>query len=75
MVLDVSDRTRSDLCHNGASTGDKDAPEFFCNSPGAIYERVSSLSAVCLEQFVYIHMFARRRSRCRLCFIYEHSLL
>jgi len=75
MVLDISGRTRNDLCHNGTGTGDKDAPEFLCNSLGTIYEPVSSLSAICLEQFVDIHMFARRCSRCRLCFIYEHSLL
>jgi len=69
MVLDISDRTRSDLCHNGGGTGNKDVPEFLCNSLGTIYEPISSLSAICLEQFVDIHMFARRCSRCRVCFI------
>ena len=69
MVLDVGDRTRSDLCHNGAASGDKDAPEFLCNSLGTIYEPVSSLSAICLKQFVDIHVSAARCSMCRLCII------
>ena len=70
MFLDVSDRKRIDLFHNVAASGDKDSPEFFfCNSLGTIYEAVSSLSAVRLEQFVDIHTFARRCSRCRLCVI------
>ena len=45
MICNVSDRTRSDLCHNGEGTGDKDATGFLCNSLGTIYEPVSSLSA------------------------------
>lgn len=45
VIFNVSDRTRSDLCHNGEGTGDKDATGFLCNSLGTIYEPVSSLSA------------------------------
>lgn len=40
MILDVSDRSLSDLCHNGAGTGDKEAPEFPCSSLGTIYKPV-----------------------------------